>query len=273
MVARFFRRLHDQRLIVVLVSLVALLLANPVFETWKSGRIYYHVFFDAVLVASLFAVCRSRVALVIATIVGLPAFVLFWTSEIPGIERIMSRDWFDGGRYFLMATFLSIIGLLILWYVMRSARITVNTLCGAISVYLLMGLIGGMLYAGLDHVDYHSFQFANILKRDASGQPIDWYQRSGLLLYYSFVTQTTVGYGDIAPITASARTLSAIQAVLGQMYLAVLIARLVGLHIAVNAWTQQMSLASPVQLPAVDVGPDEYAKAEAAANRAAATDE
>lgn len=254
MIARFFRRLHDQRLIVVLISLLALLLANPVFETWKSGRIYYHIFFDAVLVASLFAVCRSRVALVIATTFGLPAFILFWTSEVKGIERIMTRDLFDGGRYFLMATFLSILGLLILWYVMRSTRITVNILCGAISVYLLMGLIGGMLYSGLDHINFHSFQFANILKRDASGQPIDWYQRSGLLLYYSFVTQSTVGYGDVSPITASARTLSAIQAVMGQMYLAVLIARLVGLHIAVNAGNHRIQFAQAESAPIVEVG-------------------
>ncbi len=251
------RRLHDQRLIVVLVSLVALLLAHPVFESWKGARIYYHVFFDAVLLASLFAVCRSRIALVIATIVGLPAFVLFWASEIPGFERIMSRDLFDGGRYFLMAVFLSIIGLLILWYVMRSERITVNILCGAVSVYLLMGLIGGMLYSGLDRIDFHSFQFANVLKRDSQGQPIDWYQRSSLLLYYSFVTQSTVGFGDIAPITASARTLSAIQAVLGQMYLAVLIARLVGLHIAVNTYNRQLSLAGPQPGPVVETGPME----------------
>jgi hypothetical protein len=244
-IRRHFRRLHDQRLIVVLVSLLLALLAHPVFEWWKDGRILYHIFFDAVLLASLFAVCRSRVALVIATIVGLPAFVLFWTSEIPGVERMMARDVFDGGRHFLMATFLTILALLILWYVMRSERITANVLCGAISVYLLMGLIGGMLYAGLDRIDYRSFQIAAVLKRDASGQQIDLYQRFGLLLYYSFVTQSTVGYGDISPITPPARTLSAIQAVLGQVYLAVLIARFVGLHIAFSARDRQLELAPP----------------------------
>jgi hypothetical protein len=50
-------------------------------------------------------------------------------------------------------------------------------------------------------------------------------------IYYSFVTQTTLGYGDFTPITAPARSLSLLEAVFGQLYLAVLIARLVGLHI------------------------------------------
>jgi hypothetical protein len=81
-----------------------------------------------------------------------------------------------------------------------------------------------------------------------------------------------LGYGDIAPITSSARTLSAIQAVLGQMYLAVLIARLVGLHIAVNAFSQQMSLASPGQAPLLVAERDESA-ASADASSAPPTDE
>jgi hypothetical protein len=51
-------------------------------------------------------------------------------------------------------------------------------------------------------------------------------------VYYSFVTQTTLGYGDITPITAPARSLSLLEAVIGQLYVAVLIARLVGIHIA-----------------------------------------
>ena len=54
----------------------------------------------------------------------------------------------------------------------------------------------------------------------------------GILIYYSFVTLTTVGYGDVLPIAASARSMAVMEAVLGHFYLTVLIARLVGLSIA-----------------------------------------
>ena len=53
-----------------------------------------------------------------------------------------------------------------------------------------------------------------------------------LFIYYSFVTITTLGYGDISPITAPANSFSFLEAVTGQLYLAILIARLVGIHIA-----------------------------------------
>jgi hypothetical protein len=51
-------------------------------------------------------------------------------------------------------------------------------------------------------------------------------------IYYSFVTMSTLGYGDITPISSPARSLSVLTAVVGQFYIAVLIARLVGMHIA-----------------------------------------
>jgi len=54
-------------------------------------------------------------------------------------------------------------------------------------------------------------------------------------LYYSFVTMTTLGYGDIVPRSSSARMFAAIEALMGQLYLAVLVARLVGLHIFPSA--------------------------------------
>ncbi len=258
---------------VVVVVLLCLLIAHPIFESWRNARVYYHVIFDIVLVASLFAVSQSRLTLILATVLGLPAFILFWASELPGVHQVFSAALFDGGRHFLMAGFMSVIASFILWYVMRSEKITINILCGAISVYLLIGLIGGLVYSGLAHIDPNSFQFSEALKRNASGKPIDWYERSSLLLYFSFVTQSTLGYGDIRPITASARTLSAIQAILGQMYLAVLIARLVGLHIAVNAVNKHFDLKSP-KIPGPKLEPSPMAAAETppAAERTRADD-
>ena len=62
------------------------------------------------------------------------------------------------------------------------------------------------------------------MKQDSSG-----------FMYYSFITLTTVGYGDITPVTGVARSFSLLEGIVGQTYMAVLVARLVGLHVASGA--------------------------------------
>lgn len=57
-------------------------------------------------------------------------------------------------------------------------------------------------------------------------------ESAGIELYYSLVTMTTLGYGDIVPSSPAARSVATLQAVVGQLYLAVIVARLVGLHVA-----------------------------------------
>jgi voltage-gated potassium channel len=82
-------------------------------------------------------------------------------------------------------------------------------------------LLWNSVYLLLIALDPESFHFSRAL--DAGGKDFT---------YYSFVTLTTLGYGDITPVTDPARSLSLLEAVMGQLYLAVLVARLVGIHIA-----------------------------------------
>ncbi len=93
-------------------------------------------------------------------------------------------------------------------------------IAGAVAVYLLLGAIFAYLFALVETVTPGSFL-------DAHSQALNFH-------YYSMVTLTTLGYGDIVPVTPVARGLGAFEAVLGQLYLTVLIARLVGMHISVG---------------------------------------
>ena len=114
--------------------------------------------------------------------------------------------------------FLAVSVVVILRDVLRSRDIGPEAIYGALSVYLLVAALFSILYWATYHLDPQSFRVGDSDDRDP------W-------LYYSLVTLTTLGYGDIVPLTPPARMLSAFQAVLGQIYLAVLIARLVGLSI------------------------------------------
>ena len=91
------------------------------------------------------------------------------------------------------------------------------------SLYLLLGVLWAIIYAMLEQLSSGSFQ--GLSEPLTQGWSTDW-------LYFSFVTMTTLGYGDITPTSAASRALVTLQAICGQFYLTVLVAWLVGLHIA-----------------------------------------
>ncbi len=102
-------------------------------------------------------------------------------------------------------------------------EITLNRLVGAVCVYLLLGTIWAVAYSLVDVVSPGSF--TGFSPQDGHGWNSEW-------LYFSFVTMTTLGYGDITPVSATAKFLAYSQSVFGQFYIAVLVAGLVGAYIA-----------------------------------------
>ena len=107
----------------------------------------------------------------------------------------------------------------LLYHVLADREVTADTLYGAVCVYLLSGVMWASLYGLVELLQPHAFQAS-------SGQGVT---RSDLL-FFSFVTLTTLGYGDITPVTSPARSLAVVEAVFGVLYNALLIARLVGLY-------------------------------------------
>lgn len=103
-------------------------------------------------------------------------------------------------------------------------NLSANRIIGAVCVYLMLGVIWALCYALLETIVPGSFEGIAEHAASASWNP-DW-------VYFSFVTLTTLGYGDILPQTFSARTLSYFEAIVGQFYLAVLVAGLVGAYLS-----------------------------------------
>ena len=133
------------------------------------------------------------------------------------------------GLSFYMVFFALIAGV-ILSNVLMSGKITTDKIYGSICVYLIIGVIFALLYDILESVQAGSF----LLQGEMIDPHIEVLEKKRFvrLNYYSFVTLTTLGYGDIVPVSPFARTFAALEAVIGQLYIAILIARLVGLHIA-----------------------------------------
>ncbi len=101
--------------------------------------------------------------------------------------------------------------------------ISLNRIVGAVCVYLLLGVMWSIAYNVLEYLQPDSFKGLTELVSPAWNP--DW-------IYFSFVTITTLGYGDITPITQTARSLAVAEAIVGQFYIAVLVAGLVSAYIS-----------------------------------------
>ncbi len=113
---------------------------------------------------------------------------------------------------------------LVLFQVFRKGPITLHRVQGAVAAYLLVGLAWGMAY------EIALLKNPKALNLPATTDTVAF--QTPQLIYFSFVTLTTVGYGDIIPIHPAVRSLAMTEALIGQLFPAVLIARLVSLELA-----------------------------------------
>lgn len=106
------------------------------------------------------------------------------------------------------------------------------------SRYLLIGLAWALLYGALDLTQPGSFDLGDEVagQQVQGGEPVPHFADMDPFIYCSLVTLSTLGYGDIVAVTRAARSLSALEAIVGQIYMAVVVARLIGLHILGRRW-------------------------------------
>src|SRR5262249_15287705 len=115
----------------------------------------------------------------------------------------------------------------------EATRVSADTLAGAFCGYVLVGVVFGHLYCIVDAVVPGSF----ITQAELAAHMAAPERRRFLLSYYSYMTLTRVGYGDIVPGSAPARSLACLEALLGQFYIAVVMAELIGLKVSQPAGT------------------------------------
>ncbi len=122
--------------------------------------------------------------------------------------------------------FLCYVVAILVWRVLRDRIVTLDTLAGAACAYMFLGSIWGDLYLLVEYWRPGSFDIPSSF---AVGPERDL---RAALIYFSFITLTTVAYGTIHPMDPGVGILCAAEALVGQLYLAIMIARMVGLHIA-----------------------------------------
>ncbi len=204
------------RFLFLLISILCLLVIAPIFKDFIGIRVLMDIFTTAILISGVYVVSKKRYVPLTAALLALPMLVSIWTNrfvEIPSLVLV--------GDCFGIA-FLVFLVAVILSFIFREQEVTVNVIYSAIVVYLLIAIMWAFVFSVLESIHPGSFKIGE--GQIEAGRP--------LFIYYSFVTITTLGYGDITPVTAPANSFSFLEAVTGQIYLVVLVARLVGIHIA-----------------------------------------
>ncbi|UCD52404.1 MAG: two pore domain potassium channel family protein [Phycisphaerales bacterium] len=212
----------EHRFSVLLCALVVVIFAAPIVSVVRErtptlfSRVLVLACFSLMLLSALFAISRSRHQLIAAALLSVPSVILLSVNAVQGNDHV--RAW----GYVLTILFLGYTIFLIVAALFRQRTITGDIICASLCAYLLLGMFWAHIYSLTEILLPGSFS----RELNVSGA------QSGYAFYHSFVTLSTLGYGDVTPLNPIARVFSYSEAIAGQIYLAVLVARLVGLHIS-----------------------------------------
>jgi hypothetical protein len=212
--------LERSRFIVLFLCLSVLFTLQGVLP---DGLVHVHLdlAFSLVLVAALWSVSGRRSLLIAGLVLVGPVLATAWLARDAATRGLVVLALVCALAFLLLTTGI------VLWRVLQEKEVTTDTIFGGISVYLLLVAVWALIYSLLEQIEPASFAVT-------SGAPPDLRQTGRLLsprlVDYSVMVLTGLGSQDLRPATTRARAWTGLEAIVSQLYLAILIARLVGLH-------------------------------------------
>jgi hypothetical protein len=211
---------------VLLVLLSMALMLSPFLAVGKAGRFAFELGTVLAMASAVWKLQPRRGLLVLVV----AAAVLAEAASAAQVWLLPASGWIVVERGAGLV-FIALVASVIAWNVWRETEVSADTIVGGIAVYLLLAVAWSMAYQLLEFLVPGSLEVVS----GSGGHWGPWEAAPGeypRLFFFSFVTITTLGYGDIVPASAPAAALTSVEAVVGPLYLTILIARLVGLHIA-----------------------------------------
>ncbi len=206
---------RQTRFLLLLVSLLAMMVLEPFLFDYTRIWFLVDIFFSVILFTSIYAVSDKKSTALVGILLAVPKLATLWIEGFISYTPVAFLDSIFG------IAFIGYIIILILRHIFKQKEVTLETIYGAIVVYILIGLLWVFFYKLTEILHPGSFSVAADIAASKKA-----------MYYFSFITLTTLGYGDITPVSDQAKSLAMLEAVVGQMFIAVLIARLVGIHIS-----------------------------------------
>ena len=198
-------------------AIILNILISPFVDPLKGGDLIEAILLSLVLLVAVFTNAGRWKAL-LGIVLAAPALIGEW----------LSYWWPDQMLIYLVTRvsgllFIAFVVVELLRFIIYAPRVDAEVLCAAVAGYLLSGLAWSLAYNLLDRVDPNSFVYTL--------SPKNGFSMSGFTsLYFSFITLSTLGYGDIVPTAQVSRMLAMVEAMFGMFYMALLVARLVSLY-------------------------------------------
>ena len=206
----------QERFLSLLIFIIAMIIVGPLVEEFIQLRILMDILWSAIFISAVYAVSQKKHHILIGVLLALPMLGSIWAKYFVELKALVVVGSLCGAAFMLFI----IIQMLIFIYSFR--EVTRDLIVGAAVVYLLMALMWMFIFVVVETLHPGSFNIPEGPNMEATRY----------FLYYSFVTLTTLGYGDITPATGLARSLCILEAVIGQLYLVVQVAWLVGVHVS-----------------------------------------
>jgi hypothetical protein len=210
------RHVLEGRFCILLVFMLVYLAVIPLLENFSGVKTLLDIFLTASMIAFTFAISPENHQRIIAAILAVPMFSTLW------LNRLIENGFLTFTFHLFFVLFFAYSIAMLIRFVFKTDDITPDVIYASIVGYLFIGVLWAEFYNVFELLNPGSFRFTDVAVEKT---PLDF-------TYYSFVTLTTLGYGDITPLTAKTKSFSMLEALIGQFYITILIARLVGLHIA-----------------------------------------
>ena len=207
--------LHSKERFLILMGLImALLVLGPILEKFVAIRILIDIFLTAIVLSMLYIATYKKRLVQIGRLLAMVMLISLWLKYFFNYEVFAATSMMIGVLFTIVVTAHT------LAFIIKSETVTREVIYAAMVIYLLVAQLWALVYTFLDLIDPASFNLPQ-------GQ-------SDFLIfeYYSFVTLTTLGYGDITPLTKVAKAFSVLEAVVGQLYLVVVVAWFVGMYVS-----------------------------------------
>jgi len=209
----------------LLVSFISMFLIYPFFSEYIISATIFKVFFTLILVSSLYILSNYRFTFILGAFFCFSALAFEWTSYFYPIFFVRVV----GDLFYLF--FLVILIKSICMFIFSKDKVTLDIVYGAACLYFIIGLFFATCYSLIELYIPGSFlgNFGNPVIREG------FYSirtMSETLIYFSFVTLTTLGYGDVTPASTPSQFLAILEAIVGQLFLAIAIGRSVGMYLS-----------------------------------------
>jgi hypothetical protein len=209
----------------MLLALILLIVVHPLVHEALTARVLVDVLLTFVFFAAFLVIFPQRHLQLVAVVLGLPTLAGAWTEYVvPGLPRLPLLISFHVCAVLMLGFTVAVI----LQTIHSAEEVTQDSVYGAFCGYLLVGVVFGHLYCILEALAPGSFHTIP----EAAAQLRDDRHCLSLLTYFSLVTLTSVGYGDIIPGSSASRALAVAEAIMGQFYIAVLISELIGKRVS-----------------------------------------